>query len=114
MRAQSIVRLGIILTALAAAPPARADGGFRCGSGRVVRNGETEDDVAGKCGDPDTVNSWSELRTESYWDGTRTLERQVVIVFDEWEYNLGPHRLIRYVTFEQGHLVRVRTGGYGN
>jgi hypothetical protein len=42
------------------------------------------------------------------------VERQVVVVYDEWEYDLGPHRLIRYVTFEQGHMVRVRTGTYGN
>jgi hypothetical protein len=94
-------------------PPARADGGFRCATGRVVRNGETEDDVASKCGDPDAVNSWSEVRTEAVWENGRKVERSVTVTYDEWKYDLGRHRLIRYVTFAQGRLVSVRTGSYG-
>jgi hypothetical protein len=112
--ARLVLGVGLLSGALATwAAPARAEGGFRCGSGRVVRNGETEDDVAGKCGDPDSVNSWSETRTEVVWENGHSIERQVVINYDEWEYDLGPHRLIRYVTFAQGHMVKVRTGTYG-
>jgi hypothetical protein len=95
------------------APPAQAEGGFRCGTGRVVRNGETEDDVARKCGSPDAVNSWSETRTETVWENGHSIEHQVVVTYDEWEYDMGPHRLVRYVTFAQGRMVRVTTGGYG-
>jgi hypothetical protein len=102
-----------VLLAPPAAPPAQAEGGFRCGTGRVIRNGETEDDVARKCGDPDAVRTWNETRTETTWQKGQVVERQVVIVHDEWTYNLGPDRLIRYLSFTDGRLCKVATGGYG-
>jgi hypothetical protein len=110
----TLAGVGAGTVALIAAPAAAiAEGGFRCGTGRVVRNGETEDDVATKCGAPDAVRSWSETRRESSWVQGRAVEREIVIAYDEWEYDLGRHRLIRYVTFEQGRLIRVHTGSYG-
>jgi hypothetical protein len=102
----------ILIAALAAARPARAEGGLRCGS-RLVRNGETEDDVAGKCGDPDAVRTWTELRTESVWENGYKVERSVPIEYTEWKYDFGRDRLLRYLTFVQGRLTAVRTGEYG-
>jgi hypothetical protein len=102
----------VLVATLAGAAPARAEGGFRCGS-RIVRNGETEDDVAGKCGDPDDVRTWTEVETRSAWENGRMIERQVPIDYAEWEYDFGPDRLIRYVTFVRGRLITVRTGEYG-
>ena len=101
------------LAGLAGSPPARADGGFRCGS-RIVRNGETQDDVAGKCGDPDDVRTWTELRTESIWRNGVKIERSVPIEYAEWKYDFGRDRLIRYLTFVQDRLTAVRTGEYGH
>jgi hypothetical protein len=92
--------------------PARADGGFRCGS-RLVRNGETEDDVAGKCGDPDAVRTWTETRTESVWENGHKIERSVPVEYSEWKYDFGNDRLILYAKFVRGRLVSVRTGEYG-
>ena len=92
---------------------ARAEGGFRCGS-RLVRNGETQDDVARKCGDPDATREWTEVQTESVWEGGRKIERSVPISFAEWKYDFGRDRLIRYLTFVQGRLRDVRTGEYGH
>jgi hypothetical protein len=41
-------------------------------------------------------------------------EEQVVQVpVDEWTYDLGPERFIRFVDFENQRVVRVTTGGYG-
>jgi hypothetical protein len=100
----------------AAATPARAEGGFggfRCGS-RLVRDGDTQDDVAKKCGDPDAVRTWTEYRTESIWEAGRKLERSIPITYDEWKYDLGAGRLIRYAVFVQGRLVSTRTGTYGS
>jgi hypothetical protein len=94
------------------APVARAEGGFRCGS-RLVLNGETEDDVAGKCGDPDAVRTWTEQRTESVWVSGHMVERSVPIEYVEWKYDLGRDRLLRYLTFVQGRLKDVRTGERG-
>ena len=105
----SLILFAVIMGAV---PAARAEGGFRCGS-RLVRNGETEDDVAGKCGDPDAVRTWTEVRTESVWEGGRKIERSVPIEYSEWKYDFGRDRLQRYLTFIQGRLTAVRTGEYG-
>ena len=94
------------------APPARAEGGLRCGS-RVVVNGETEDDVAGKCGDPDAVRTWTEVKTERVWVNGHEVERSVPIEYEEWKYDFGRDRLLRYLTFVQGRLRDLRTGEYG-
>ena len=101
-----------LLLSLGVGPPAHAEGGFRCGS-RIVRNGETQDDVAGKCGDPDAERTWTEMQTESIWENGRKIERSVPIEYTEWKYDFGSDRLIRYLTFVQGRLTAVRTGEYG-
>jgi len=107
-----LVSLILLAGVLGAVPRARAEGGFRCGS-RLVRNGETEDDVAVKCGDPDAVRTWTEVRTEAIWEGGRKIERSVPIEYAEWKYDFGRDRLQRYLTFVQGRLTAVRTGEYG-
>ena len=35
------------------------------------------------------------------------------ILIEEWTYNLGPTRFIRYLIFENGRLVDIKTGDYG-
>jgi hypothetical protein len=115
MKKRMVTVLAGILFIGAAASTARGEagfGGFRC-DGRLVRDGETQDDVAQKCGDPDAVRSWTELRKESVWEYGHKVERQVPIQYDEWKYDFGRDRLIRYVTFVQGRLASVRTGEYG-
>lgn len=37
----------------------------------------------------------------------------VEVVVEEWTYNLGPHKLMRVVRFEDGLVVEVRRLGYG-
>jgi hypothetical protein len=103
-----IAAVGLFVTA----PPAHAEGGFRCGS-RLVRNGDTEDDVASKCGDPDAVRTWTETRTESIWENGHRIERSVPIEYSEWKYDFGNDRFILYPTFVRGRLIAVRTGEYG-
>jgi hypothetical protein len=92
--------------------PAQAEGGFRCGS-RLVRNGETQDDVARKCGDPDAERTWTETHTEAIYEYGRKIERTVPIEYAEWKYDFGRDRLIRYLLFVQGRLRNVSTGEYG-
>src|SRR4051794_21281460 len=89
--------------------PARAEGGFRCGS-RLVRNGETQDDVARKCGDPDAERTWTETHTEAIYEAGRKVERSIPIDYAEWKYDFGRDRLIRYLLFVQGRLRSVSTG----
>ena len=36
-----------------------------------------------------------------------------LVTVEEWEYNLGPGRFIRYLTFENGRLIKITIGDYG-
>lgn len=97
------------------------DSGFRCESGRLVRVGESSYEVHRKCGDPDAVIQRVEKRKVKLkvrrWVGDHeeevSEERVVEVLVDEWTYDLGPRRFIRYALFEDGRLAAVRTGGYG-
>jgi hypothetical protein len=105
---------GTLLTAaLLAAPAAASDNGFRCGA-KIVRSGETQDDVMLKCGDPDASRTWTETQTESVWIGGRRVERSVPVEYSEWKYDFGRNRLVRYLLFVQGRLRDVTTGSYGH
>jgi hypothetical protein len=36
-----------------------------------------------------------------------------LVTVEEWEYNLGSNRFIRYLRFENGRLIRITVGDYG-
>lgn len=108
------------LAALGQSSSANADT-MRCNN-RLVSTGDTRYDVRATCGEPDDISQRVEYRTANgrcWQEGERvrcerTDERIIEIVIDEWVYDFGRNRFIEYVTFEQGRLVRVRTGSYGH
>jgi hypothetical protein len=100
--------------------PAVADEGFRCGR-RVVSTGDHMLEVRKRCGDPDfvaqrtdkrkvkvKVRRWVEDHVEEVSE-----EQVVEVLVDEWTYDLGPRRFIRFVMFENNRVIGVTTGGYG-
>jgi Protein of unknown function (DUF2845) len=100
---------------------AQAFQGFRCGSGRLVDEGDQLFDVRNRCGDPDYADSHEEKRTvrRTVWTTVggvavaKEEEVTVSVMVDEWTYDLGPNRFIRHLAFEQNRLVRVWTTGRG-
>lgn len=82
---------------------------LRCGQ-ELVTVGDTKLDVLAKCGEPFRSDRHGlELReTSDDFRGIRTF-----INVDEWTYNLGPHRLLHYLRFENGRLKEIDTGSYG-
>jgi hypothetical protein len=115
-----IVRL-LPVIALAFAPPALADG-MRCGQ-RLVSSGDSLYEVRSRCGEPDAAERRTEQRRverrvhvpcEGARRCVRTDSVTVDVVIDEWVYDLGRQRFIRYLTFEDGKLRVVTTGSYGN
>jgi hypothetical protein len=98
----------------------RADSGFRCGS-RVVSTGDHMYEVRKRCGDPDfvgqkTIKRKIKVKRREWVDGqveNVTDEQIVDILVDEWTYDFGPRRFIRFVLFEDGRVLDVATGGYG-
>lgn len=103
-----------------------ADGdGMRCGT-KLVSSGDSLLQVQDRCGAPDASAQRTELRIVRSWISVpcfkesnvircgQWVEQAVTIVIDDWTYDFGPSNLIRFLTFEQGKLQRVATGGYGN
>lgn len=76
--------------------------GFNLGDTRVA--------VLMQCGEP----FWRDQRTEELIEkqdnGT---DRKTTVLIEEWTYNFGPNRFMRIITFRNGAMSDVRTGGYG-
>lgn len=96
---------------------ALAGSDFRC-SGRIIAVGDTQDYVLDKCGEPTSI----EDRTDGIATGFRHSypesheELNYVITemqVEVWSYNLGRTQFVRYLTFRNGRLVGMETGGYG-
>ena len=113
----------VLLATFLLQPTLAAADGMRCGN-KLVSDGDTTYDVHSRCGEPQGKTKRVELRTVRAWVGApcvsgdarcgRAVERTVEVQIEEWIYDFGPTKFIHYVTFEDGRLLRVVTGGYGN
>lgn len=104
------------------AGPSSADG-MRCGN-RLISTGDSTYDVRSRCGEPQDATRRTETRTErrrvrvacgkgeALCDRVQEVSAEVVV--DEWTYDFGPQRFVHYLTFLDGRLARVDTGGYGS
>jgi hypothetical protein len=77
---------------------------------QVLSIGDAMSDVVAKCGDPYLKDVHEEEFTERLVSGE---VRKTFVTVEEWTYNLGPNRFTRILTFRNGKLVNIRTGGYG-
>jgi hypothetical protein len=104
------------------AAPVAADG-MSCGN-RLVSKGDSLYQVRSVCGEPDDAQRRVETRRERRrvrvpcQQGTSqcetTVEHTTDVVVDEWTYDFGRHRFVRFLTFVDGRLAVVNTGGYGS
>ncbi|MCU0976258.1 MAG: DUF2845 domain-containing protein [Steroidobacteraceae bacterium] len=104
---------GLALLALAAAP-AQAEA-FRCGT-RIVTDGDSAAKVVALCGEPTEIRRSAILRRPVLWLYGRPYylsDDLVEVPVETWTYNLGPHKLMRQLRFEDGVLVEVTTLGHG-
>ncbi len=111
-----------LLLWLSLAGLAHADGMY-CGN-KLVSDGDSPYAVRNLCGTPDQAVQRTELRTVQQWvDGPclyrgqvrcgQMVQYTVEVHIDEWLYDFGTNQLIRNLVFENGRLVRLYTGGYG-
>ena len=103
-------------------PSVLADNDLRC-SNRIVSIGATPSEVTDKCGEPAHVEQWEEqvdgfvtqwfdYETGRYQDLPRRIETPVRM--ERWTYDFGANRFIRYLTFQNGWLIKIETGDKGN
>jgi hypothetical protein len=104
-----------LLLALSCAPAAWADS-LRCGT-RLVVEGSTRDQVTTWCGAPSEVQERHALRPPIAWYRGRPVrvagDGYIEVHVEIWTYNLGPNKLMRRLTIEDGVVVEVETLGYG-
>lgn len=105
------------------ASSAEADS-VRCGR-KLVSDGDSTYQVRSTCGEPHAATRRVEQRTYRRYlpgpcaDGAHKRrcgvveEYTVQVMIDEWTYDFGSNRFLQFLTFEQGQLVRVRSGSYG-
>ena len=97
-----------------------ADRALRCGN-RVVSVGATAAEVTDKCGAPGHVEKWEEggdgyvsqlfdYETERYL-APRLIKAPVRM--ERWTYDFGRNKFIRYLTFQNGRLIKIKTGDKG-
>ena len=99
---QISTRLLLMLFMVAATVPATADT-MRC-NGRLVSTGDRMYLVRERCGEPDV-----KVIQSAVYAG----HRGYIPDREQWQYNLGPNRRMRFVDFVDGELRRVRTGPRG-
>ena len=97
--------------------------GLRC-SNRLIKVGYTKSKVISECGVPDYEEEWVEERImrdfhspvyykDAYeWNREPFLVKTVVEV-EEWYYNFGRTRLIHYLRFRNGKLIKITIGERG-
>jgi hypothetical protein len=95
---------------------------LRCGE-KLASHGASLYEVRAKCGEPDDAQHSVETRTVQRKvlapcaNGTRMCEvienQSVLVSIDRWTYDFGSNRFLAFAHFEQGSLVRVSKGPYG-
>lgn len=109
-----------LLGGLGMQSPALADGSMRCKT-RLVSAGAAAYEVRSVCGTPDDMQTRTEVRTVrravsvpcAQGVCSSFVEDSYSVNVEEWIYDFGPQRFLQFLTFEQGKLIQIRSGGYG-
>ena len=106
LRTVSAVILATLLMA-AVAPDAHA---FRCGT-RIVSEGDDALKVLKHCGEPDLARQQERIRRVHRYDYFRAgyYAAEELVIVEYWTYDLGPRRLKRRITLENGWVTRIDT-----
>ncbi|MBW2407372.1 MAG: DUF2845 domain-containing protein [Deltaproteobacteria bacterium] len=97
--------------------------GLRCGN-RLITVGDTKLKVISECGIPDYKEEWIEERImkdfnssayykKDYEWGREPFLVKTLVKMEEWYYNFGPTRLIHYLRFRNGKLIKITIGERG-
>ncbi len=121
MKLQTIIFLILFFSGLPFNGTAFADRHMRC-QGSLVSIGDTTAQVLDTCGKPNKIKRWKEYQNGSMvqiydYKTERYIAPQGLpnpIVMERWTYNLGANKFIRYLYFQDGKLIRIKTGERGS
>lgn len=98
------------LLLLIASPYVEADG-LRCGS-RLIAIGDSTFRVESRCGKP-AAKEYSSLDETAVikGQGDELQESRKTVKVEKWTYDFGPGKLLKILTFKDGVLTGIETGG---
>jgi hypothetical protein len=99
----------ILLGTLTASGSAAASDTLRCGN-RLVSVGDTKPEVLIKCGEPAWKDDWSDALISGV---DSAVEQRISVVRERWVYNFGPNAFLEFLSFDNGRLTAISSGGYG-
>lgn len=79
---------------------------FRCPNGTIVSTGDKISEVVLKCDKPTFVYVHNQPEQNSYG-------RIAYSEVQEWTYDQGRQNFVYFLTFRNGILTEIRSGGYG-
>lgn len=116
----------LFVLALFLPPPAIADHLMKCDN-KIVELGFSKAEVRARCGDPDDVTRTTRQTVVSQtqgisrpnpggvrMQGETTIGTVITVEVERWFYNFGPRNFTRTLHFEDGTLVKIEAGSYGN
>ncbi len=97
--------------------PATPASALSCGN-RLVVVGDSAAEVRGVCGEPMSMMTRTETRTQFVagtvpGGGSAGQVISVTVQIDTWVYDFGRRRFMEELIFENGVLIRMRSLGYG-
>jgi hypothetical protein len=111
----SRVRIAVVVLTAVVLGPAGIGHALDCG-GRLVSEGASPWDVQAICGDPAQVSDTIGIVLKPVYDPHGRVAGHVPVGVPKqvWTYNFGSSRLMYILTFLEGPLVKIDTGGYGH
>jgi hypothetical protein len=85
--------------------------GFYCGRS-IINEGKSIEYVLEKCGQPSYSQEHTEYRVLRQTPPAPDIVEPIII--QEWRYNFGPNRFMRYLRFENGILKATKSIGRGH
>lgn len=79
---------------------------FRCPNGTIVSTGDSISEVVLKCDRPTFVYTHNQPEANS-------AGRIAYVEIQEWTYDQGRQHFVYFLTFRNGILTEIRSGGYG-
>ena len=85
---------------------------LRCGSS-IVSKGDSSFKIKKLCGEPLYIDQWEVIYSETNSNSNVKSKLEKTEIHENWTYNFGSSKLVRYLRFVDKELVDIETGSYG-
>jgi hypothetical protein len=83
--------------------------------GRLIVIGASPWEVKERCGEPSDTEDVTKYLLQQAYDQLQQRSVQILVPVQQtiWTYNFGSTRFMYYLTFQEGKLIDITTGDYG-